>query len=266
MVHVAEHLSALQWRAAVVTLTRPRGLLLAPVALLALLLAGIPCAARADVDADHPLLDSTGYTLRAHEVQLGVLQSSFGVTDRLQLDSFLLADLVTFINLGAKLNVVRAPNLAVAVEAWGGVLPAALLLSSVLYDWGVQADASVPLVDALTLHVSAGYRYWRFSGLGFVAGTPPFDGRVAWPSVQAELEYDLTPIHILFLTAGTPTAWQTAVNSGVHDFDATDFWSVTVGYQLSYKIFNLRLNAGYGPGLLGRGLVGSADLYFRFGG
>jgi hypothetical protein len=212
---------------------------------------------------DAPIVEDTAHTLRAHEVKLGLLQSSYGLTDRLQLDSFLWLYLLSDVNLGLKYQVLNRPNLQLSAEVWGGAVAATLLAKALLYHWGVQGCASVPLAEGLTLHLVGGFRSFRLVPL---ARGVLFDGRVAWPTAKAELEYDLTRKHLLFLTLGTPLSWLAAINSGAHEFEATGFWSLTAGYQLRHKALNVRLDLGYGPSLFGRGLTGSVDLYLRFGG
>jgi hypothetical protein len=224
----------------------------------------LPGNAHAEVDADHPLIEDTGYTLKRHEFKVGLFESSFGITDRLQIDSYLFADLVTFLNLGFKYKFLDLPNLAVAGEVWGGVLGIAVIGGIGFFDWGAQVDATVPLTERLNLNLSTGYRYWRFAEVAGLGGALLIDGRVSWPSVKAELQYGVTSNHIVFLTVGTQTAWQASVGgSGNQEFDATNFWSLTAGYQLSYKWFNGRIDLGYGPSILGRGITGDFDLYFR---
>lgn len=220
-----------------------------------------PAAPAVAVDPG-PIVEDTAHTLRAHELKLGLLQSSYGLTDRLQLDAFLWLYLLSDVNVGLKYQLLGRENLQLSVEAWGGAVAATLLLKALVFNWGAQGCASVPLADDLTLHLVGGFRSWRLAPL---ARGVLFDGRVAWPTAKAELEYDLTRQHLLFLTLGTPLSWLAALDAGQHEFAATGFWALTAGYQLRYRALNLRADLGYGPSLFGRGLTGSLDAYLRFG-
>ena len=223
-----------------------------------------PQVARAEVNTDHPLIEDTGYILRPKQLKVGLFQSSYGLTDRIQLDSLLWLNLITYFNLGAKVKVIEDKNLAVAVEAWAGTLAAALLTGAAIFNLGTQVDATVPLVDKLKLHLVAGFRYWKISTLPGIDQALLPSGRIYWPTLKGSVEYDITERHLLFLTLGSPTSWSAGIGNGGHEFDATAVWAITAGYQLSYKWLNLRLDLGYGPSLFGRGVVAGLDTYFRF--
>lgn len=223
--------------------------------------------ARAEVDDAHLVIEETAQTLHRYEVKLGLLESAVGLTERLQLQSQLFLTLLSYVNLGAKYQLVAAPNFSLAVEGWGGGVGIALLGGTAMFHVGTQLLSSFRLTETLKLHPLIGIRYWRLAPLpGTEAGSLLFNGRIAWPTAKAALEWDVTPNHILWLTAGTPASWLAASERTSHAFDATSFWSLLVGYQVSWKWLNARLDLGYGAGLLGRGLTGSLDVYVRFNG
>ncbi len=227
---------------------------------LALLFAFAPSPARAEVTAERKLVEHTGYTLRDGEWKIGLRESSWGLTDRLQLNSYLLATLA-LLNLGAKYQLVDAPNLAVAAKAWGGVSALPLIIGAGGGGFGAGLDATFPLTDRLAFN--AGLE-WTFFGMRTLVDMPLLEsGRISYWTVRSHLHYLLSPRHTFFLSLSSPTSWYTALNDGAHDFDMLDFANGTVGYQYSAGIFNFRLNAGWGPSLFGRGPTVGLDLYLR---
>ncbi|MCY1083324.1 hypothetical protein [Archangium lansingense] len=239
------------------------------LALLPLLLLTSP--ARAAVDEKHPLVEDTAYTLRQFEWKLGIRESAFGITDRLHVSTYLAADALTLANLGLKYQVLATPRLAVAVSASGGLLLGDVFenpASRVFFLSG-QVDASLPLVPRLTAHLSTGYRFWRLQRVALPDLLPGFgiNSDLSWLVLRSQLEFDVTPHHILILSAGTQgSAWMTALRDGggTLDADLSHAPSVTLGYQYSGRSFNFRLDVGYGPGVLGRWLTAGVDLYWRF--
>ena len=95
-----------------------------------LLLAAV--SARADWETGVVPEGSNAYTIERHAVRLNVIgKSAFGLTDRLELSSYL--PLIIFPNIGLKYRLIDAPNFALALEgdlgagafpiAAGGILP-----------------------------------------------------------------------------------------------------------------------------------------------
>jgi hypothetical protein len=224
------------------------------------LLAAVSTAARAEVGPEQRIVEDTAFTLRAGEIKLGVLESSYGLTDRVQLDTVLLGDAFTLLNAGVKVTVLNEPALALALHAAGGRLLA--IPGNHFWTFSAGFDASMPLGEALWLHVSGGGHVWGYRG-DEIDDPLARSLRLAWLSVQAQVEWDFTPQHVFFVTAGTPTSWLAAGTLGSQDFDALDFARYTVGWQLSLQRFNFRVDAGYGPSIKGRGLTGSLDFYWR---
>ena len=239
------------------------------LALLPLLLLASP--ARAAVDEKHPLVEDTAYTLRQYEWKIGIHESAFGLTDRLHVGTYLAADALTLANLGLKYQVLATPRLAVAVSASGGYLLGKVFedpASRVFFVSG-QVDASLPLVPRLSVHLSTGYRFWHLYRVSLPSLLPGIfiSSNVNWLVLRSQLEFDVTPHHILFLSAGTHgSAWMAALRDGggVLDADLSNYSTVTLGYQYSGRSFNFRLDAGHGPSLLGRSLMLGVDLYWRF--
>lgn len=239
------------------------------LALLPLLLLTTP--ARADVDAEHPLVEDTAYTLRQYEWKIGIHESAFGITDRLHVGTYLVADALSLANLGLKYQVLATPRLAVAVSASGGYLvgkPPEAPDSEVFFVSG-QVDATLPLVPRLSVHLSTGYRFWHLYRLSMPSLLPGLfiSSDLSWLVLRSQLEFDVSPRHILLLSAGTQgSVWMAALRQGggTMDVDVSNYSTVTLGYQYSGRSFNFRLDAGYGPSLLGRSLALGMDLYWRF--
>lgn len=243
------------------------------VALLALLpLFLLTTPVRAAVDEEHPLTEDTAYTLRRHEWQLGIRESAFGITDRLHVSTYLAADALTLANLGLKYQVLATPRLAVAVSASGGWLLGRVFAepSARLSFLSGQVDATLPLVPRWSVHLSTGYRFWhlyRLSMPSLLGSAVAISSDVSWLVLRSQLEFDVTPHHILILSAGTQgSAWMTALRDGggTLDADLSNYSSVTLGYQYSGRTFNFRLDAGYGAGLLSPSVTAGVDLYWRF--
>lgn len=231
----------------------------AAASILLLSLAALP--ARADVTRDQPLIEETGHTLNQGEWKLGIGTSSYGITDRLQVDSALLVDL-GILNAGLKYKLVDAPNLALSLNAWGGGSTILLLANIGLFYAGARVDASMPLTEELSISLNGGWQMWQVSSVGQASDLLAV-GRLAWWHLEGILQWVVTPRHILFLSLGTPTSW-IATMGGTHDFDAFDFANGSVGYQLSYGVLNVRIDVGWGPSLLGRGPTAGLDFYVRF--
>ena len=228
----------------------------------ALLLMAAANPALAEVTREAPIVEGTAHTLRQGEWKLGIGTSSVGVTDRLQIDSALLLDLA-ILNAGLKYKLVDAPQLALSLNAFGGGSVVLLAANTALYYAGARLDASMPLGEKLSLNLTGGWNFWHVSLLAGDVGFLPV-GELHWLSVRAGLQYVLTPRHIFFLDAGTPTSWIAAMGAGTHAFDATDFWQATVGYQFSRGIWNVRFDVGWGPSIFGRGPIAGFDFYVRF--
>lgn len=220
-------------------------------------------AARADVSASERPTEDTAFTLRAKEWKVGLVGSGYGVTDWLEVDSQLLLDLASFANAGLKARIYKDAGLAVAVEAFGGYLGLGQLTRyrAKAWDAGGKAELSVAVAPRVYLHLLVGAHSWAGS---LDLGSAGYHGQLTWVDVKGQVEWDVTSRHLLFFTAQTPTGWIAQFGNLPETFDATDFWEVLAGYQLSLKHFNLRVDLGYGPSLLGRGLTGSLDAYFRF--
>ncbi len=229
---------------------------------LLLIAAAAPGLALAEVTREAPLVEDSAHTLRQGEWKLGIGTSSYGITDRLQLDSALLLDL-TVLNAGLKYKLVDSPQLALSLNAFGGGSVLMLALQSALFYAGARVDASMPLGEKLSLNLTGGWNFWHSSTFGDIAALLPA-GRLQWFSLRAGLQYAHQPRHIFFLNAGTPTAWMMAMGAGSHAFDATDFWQAMAGYQYSRGIWNVRLDLGWGPSLFGRGPTAGFDFYVRF--
>lgn len=222
-------------------------------------------AAQAEVDADHRLVEDSGYTLRKKEWKVGIYECAYGVTDRLQLESAVFGDLATFLNFGGKYMFIDEPQLAMAASAWGGFFALGLVGQAAIFDFGGQLDATVPLAEKLFLHMTLGGKYWRLAAFDLAGSSGLlFDGRIAWLTAKTQLEWDFRPAHVFFVNVGTPTSWMAAIGQGSHEFDALDFWQATVGYQLSKGPLNARIDLGYGPSAFSRGLAGGIDVYLRF--
>lgn len=218
--------------------------------------------AAAEVTREQPLVEDSGYTLNKGEWKLGINTSSYGITDRLQLDSALLLDLV-ILNAGLKYQLVDAPNLALSASAFAGGSAILLALRVGVAYGGVRLDASMPLSETLSLNLAGSWQAWVITGVGEDVALLR-SGRLSWFHARAGLQWVFTPRHIFFLTLATPTSWVAALGRGSNEFDAADFWAAMVGYQLSFGIVNLRLDVGYGPSLLGRGPTAALDFYVRF--
>ncbi len=216
----------------------------------------------AEVGPDSRLVENTGFTLQRRETKVGLVISGYGITDRLEINAAMFPMLLTYFNLGLKYGVFRSEHAALAVEAYGGYLLAGPLLDAHLYHFGAQASFSAVLRPNLLWHNAVGWRAWNVALSALNQSL--LSGRIALYSLRSELEWDVTRRHILFFTLETPTVWNAALLQGAHAFDATDFWAALVGYQYSAKVFNVRLNLGYGPSFFGRGPTGSLDLYARF--
>lgn len=230
---------------------------------LLVLLTALP--ARAEVTRDAPIVEESAYTLRQGEWKLGLVTSSYGITDRLQVDSALLLDLAV-LNAGLKYKLVDAPNFALSGTVFAGGSGLTLVGGLALAWGGLRADASFPLSERLALNLEGSWQLWYANvfneelhkklGLGA--------GRVSWFHFKGALEYVFRPRHVFFLTVASPTSWTLAIDRGGSDFDALDFAQATVGYQFSPGIFNVRLDLGVGPSLYGFGPTASLDLYWRF--
>lgn len=229
------------------------------------LLVALLCSslATAEVTRDQPLVEDSGHTLNKGEWKLGITTSSYGITDRLQLDSALLLDLV-ILNAGLKYKLVDAPNLALSASAFAGGSAILLALKVGLAFGGVRLDASMPLTETISLNLAGSWQAWLVSAVGDTESPLLRSGRLSWFHARAGLQWVYTPRHIFFLSLATPTSWVAALGRGSNDFDATDFWAAMVGYQLSAGIVNVRLDLGYGPSLLGRGPTAALDFYVRF--
>jgi hypothetical protein len=208
------------------------------------------------------VLDGSGRTLLAGEWKLGLGISSYGVTDRLQVDTAMVL-LPAYLNAGVKYRLVDAPSLSLSGNLYAGASLPLLLVKVGGYFAGARLEATLPLHQRLWLNLGGGYQHWGMEPLGAEAVSLGISG-LGWLTATASLEYQLRPEHTFLLTLGSPTSWRASTARGLHDFDALDFWQATVGYHLSRGVWNLRLDAGYGPGLLGRGLVVGGDLYLRF--
>lgn len=232
--------------------------------LLALLCSSLaPSLALAEVTREAPIVDKTGYTLREGEWKIGLLTSSYGITDRLQVDSALLLTLAVQ-NAGLKYRLVDAPNLALSLNAYGGGSAASLFVASAVLFGGARVDASMPVHEQLSFNLSGGWQIWSVHALGMPALFPVENVRVSWFHLEGSVQYVYQPRHVFFVTMGTPTSWHTVFGPGAHDFDGIDFWQGAVGYQYSRGIANLRVDLGWGPSLLGRGPTASLDFYLRF--
>lgn len=252
----------------------PTSVSLFPVLLLVLLTS----PAQAEVSARRRLVEDTGFTLRQLEVKLGPGQSAIGLTDRLQLGTFVLANALTFLNGGLKYQLLQEEHLAVAIDVSAGRMLSNLLgFGQGTYEVGGTVASSVILRDNLLLHLVTELRWWalrRLSQGTFDLPLRPLNLFV--PSLRATLEWVVTPNHVLFVMLGSPLAWTlgspvgvcfesaeeaSLCSSGAHAFDATYYASAMVGYQLSAGSFNLRLNGGFGPS---SGPVGGLDIYWRW--
>lgn len=220
----------------------------------------------AEVTRETPLVEETGYTLREGEWKLGIGISSYGITDRLQINSALLLDLL-LLNAGLKFKLIDEANLALSVGAYGGSAALLLLFKVNLLFGGVRLDASLPVADRVAIHLSG---KWEVLYLGSLAAAPPTGitlatGRMSWFHLKAAAQYVWLPRHIFFFSIASPTSWVLAIGRTSHDFDAFNFAEAKVGYQLSKGSMNLRLDVGVGPSVLtGFGPVASVDGYFRF--
>jgi hypothetical protein len=226
-----------------------------------LLLIAVAFPARSEVTLEAPLVEDTAHTLNQGEWKLGIQTSSYGITDRLQLDSALLLDLA-LLNAGLKYKLVDAPQLTLSVNAFGGGSVLLLAVQSALFYGGARLDASMPLGPKLSLNLTGGWNLWQASTLGQAEEVLP-SLRLHWFSLRAGLQYVHAPRHIFFLNAGTPTSWMAAMGPGSHDFDATDFWQALLGYQYSRGVWNIRFDVGWGASLFGRGPVAGLDFYVR---
>lgn len=231
-------------------------------AALLVLIAFIAAPAAAEVTRESPLVEDTGHTLSKGEWKLGITTSSYGITDRLQVDSWLLLDLAV-LNAGLKYKIVDAPNLALSANIWAGGSAVLLLAKIGLVYGGAKLDATMPLADELALNLTGGWQMWQVSSVG-EASSLLSTGRLSWFTVKAGLQWVYSPTHIFFVSVGTPTSWIATLGGGTQDFDALDFTTGLVGYQFSKGVFNVRLDVGWGPSLLGRGPTAAFDLYFRF--
>ncbi len=228
---------------------------------IALACAALPSSARAEVTAEKRIVEHTGYTLKAGEWKLGIRESSYGVTDRLQVNSYLLASALV-LNAGVKYQLVDAPNLAVAVRGYGGASLTSLLLRTQLLLGGAALDATFPLGDRLAFSAGTQWTIWSVRQQDALAVGENI--RLSWFTVRGGLQWVMQPRHVFFLELSSPTSWNTAIGAGAHDFDMLDFADGRVGYQYSRGIANLRLNLGWGPSLFGRGPTAGVDFYVRF--
>ncbi len=221
----------------------------------------LPSVARAEVTAEKRIVEHTGYTLKRGEWKLGIRESSYGVTDRLQVNSYLLATAL-IVNAGAKYQLIDAPNLAVAVRGYAGASLTSLVLQTQLAMGGAGLDATFPLSDRLAFSGGAQWTVWYLRQADALAvGTST---RLSWFTVRGGLQWVMAPRHVFFLELASPTSWNTWIDGGSHDFDMMDFADGRVGYQLSRGVANFRLNVGWGPSLFGRGPTAGIDFYVRF--
>jgi hypothetical protein len=231
-------------------------------ALLALALVLPPATARAEVTADKPLVEQTGHTLRQGEWKVGIRESSYGLTDRLQLNSYLLA-MLAGLNVGLKYKVVDAPNLALSTRVHAGASVLSLLVGTAAFYGAAGLDATFPMGDRVAF--SAGLGWTVFHTRPVTDEALLGNGRLSYFTIRSSLQWVMRPRHVFFLDLTSPTSWYTAVDGHGHDFDMLDFANGTVGYQFSHGMANLRLNLGWGPSLFGRGPTASLDFYLRFG-
>lgn len=221
-------------------------------------------AAHAEVTRETPIVEETAWTLHQGTWKVGITTSSYGLTDRLQLDSALLLD-VLIPNAGLKYKFIDEPNLALSGTVFGGASALTLAAGFGLVYGGARLDASFPLSDRFALNLSGDYQLWyaNFLSEQLRSSTQIRSGRASWVHLKAALQFVFRPQHVFFLTVQSPTSWAVAVDRGGSDFDALDFAQATVGYQLSMGAFNVRLDLGVGPSLVGFGPTASLDLYFR---
>ncbi|MBX5483992.1 MAG: hypothetical protein IRZ16_19380 [Myxococcaceae bacterium] len=225
----------------------------------------LPYPGRAEITREAPRVEDTGYTLQKGHWKIGIRTSSYGITDRLQVDSALLLDFVV-LNVGLKYRLVDAPNLSVSATAWGGFAPIVLLLRGNLMGGTLGLDASMPVAERVAIHLSANWNVWAFSSFNpeLTIGNAR-SGRFSWFGLRATGEYVFQPRHAFFLMVGTPTSWVLGIGDTAHDFDALTSAEVMAGYQYSPGGFNVRVDLGVGPSLLtGIGPRLGVDFYYRF--
>jgi hypothetical protein len=268
---------------------RPRALafLLATTALL------LPAAAHADHTEEERIIDQTAYTLPKGRFQLGIFRQEWGPIDRLTVGTYALPWLLRFANAHLKWRIIGNDPVSIAASIGAfRFAPNALkketgdaVLTIVPFD----LVGSWRIDDRWTL--SPGFVYTVVTLKGSY-DPAQLEGVAAVSNLQlvTTLEYRLTTVtafvlhgrYLVFQNADGrasstlhPDRFTTVELQAVASTNALDFpfaFSVVPSVVFSWKVFNLRLGAGYGnysiPAinlvLPRKTLVPDLDFYFRF--
>ncbi|MCK6572387.1 hypothetical protein L6V77_14955 [Myxococcota bacterium] len=243
-----------------------------------------PAAAVIDPPEKRLASNYSAFALNDGETVIGLVSLSHAFTDRLEIGTIFLLDLVGAFNAAAKYTLYQDDRQAFAATVGAIYFDQDVSVFSsddvrtTFLALPVGVSYSRDLVPDFSLHLAASYAYANldveykgdseeeaFDASGFGSGV----------SAKIAFEYDLARGDALYLEAEVPvlvTAQAEATSSGESSSDSEtstgfDRTSVTLSYILSWETFNLRLGAGYGPSIFDadkKGFIPELDLFWRF--
>jgi len=247
--------------------------------------------------ADSHVLDGTGYMLKRNQVEIGLWQFAYGITDWLNVGTvpelWLLAPLLggASANLSVRLGLPIGRYVHVSLDAnpvWLRVQRPARHVNG----WFIPMVLALSVQPTPRQSYSLGARYATLTGnFGGNLGSHEIAGTAVTSYVQitARAEYMFTQAFGLFLNAGIEP-WErnidlnsrnvqldpqtTAdVDGEISAVDNSRPWVAILGVHFRWDILNLRLGVGYGRFFLPRlglpirtyeGVVPDVNFYFRF--